>query len=134
MCHNLRHGRPVRRVILHHAGKQLLQLRRVRPRPLWQLRAVRLPKQVGPILGNELKERIVKLGVREWWVACHHDEQYDGSREEVDLPAPVRLALMNLWRHVIFSSFVSCQKAVSLASFDWRREAKICYFQIKMLI
>ena len=68
------------------------------------------------------------------WVACHHIEQYYTTGEEIDRVARIGPMKDQLWSLVPFSSAPIREQPGPIRSLDSSCKAKICNFEIELLI
>lgn len=92
---------------------------------------MRVPKDIEPLLFDELVVRIVDHCLLKRRIACVHDEEDDSTRENISLPAIVMFQ-RNLRSHVSLSAQLSVQDSRAVVSPNQARKPKICNLEYEV--
>ena len=92
------------------------------------------PEDIRPVVGYAFVEWVCLLGSGERRVTSDHDEENDCCSEKVDFSTLIWLSEMNLWSHIVVSTKLCMEIALSVTSLNWSSKTKVSNFQIKVFI
>lgn len=125
MVHDVNNGWSVLWVELEHGLEEILKVVREESFLAWLVLGVDLPEDISSVGSQTLVEWVLWLSGGERWMLGDHDEQDDGSSEDIHRFSFVWHFKVDFWSHVVQSSKLGMEHTGSISSLDWSSEPEV---------